>query len=487
MRLALAVILCFFSGSAVVSSSWTRMRPALADFVLRVCLAFGFGVGIFSVVFFVCRAFGISELFFVDLALLTGLGVVLAVRIPKLFAKAAVAHKSQTDWPDWFVRVLTATFGVTVSAALYAAVMRMKSFPGGDGWDAFAIWNLHARFLFLGGSHWRDGFTALLPWSHPDYPLLIPAAIAHFWSYLGWDDPRVAGVLGLGFTFATVGTLFGALSLLRGKVAAMLGAITLLATPFFIEQGTAQYADVALAFFYLATVVLLCLGEEGAEGRYGFFVLSGLAVSFAAWTKNEGLLFLCAVIVARVVIVFGSRKQDAAKSRDSAVRAGWMPLAALLAGIFPVLCVIAYFKRWIAPPSEMFADPKIVLHKVIDLRRYWAIVQWYGKGFLRFGHWLLIPGTVLLAGFYFVAGKDERLMRQAGFRTSVLALILTLAGYFAVYLVTPYDLYWHLRFSLTRLFLQVWPSAVFLFFLVVGGAGEESGRLPLATEMSLRD
>jgi hypothetical protein len=46
-------------------------------------------------------------------------------------------------------------------------------------------------------------------------------------------------------------------------------------------------------------------------------------------------------------------------------------------------------------------------------------------------------------------------------------LILTLAGYFAVYLITPYDIYWHLRFSLTRLFLQLWPSMIFLFFLAV--------------------
>jgi len=34
-----------------------------------------------------------------------------------------------------------------------------------------------------------------------------------------------------------------------------------------------------------------------------------------------------------------------------------------------------------------------------------------------------------------------------------------------VYVITPNDLYWHLRFSLNRLFLQLWPAAIFLFFL----------------------
>ncbi|HYA98054.1 MAG TPA: hypothetical protein VEH49_08165, partial [Methylomirabilota bacterium] len=72
--------------------------------------------------------------------------------------------------------------------------------------------------------------------------------------------------------------------------------------------------------------------------------------------------------------------------------------------------------------------------------------------------------TVLLAGLYLAVGKEYR-GHQPGFRAGYVALVLTLAGYFAVYLITPLDLNWHLRFSLGRLFLQVWPSALFLFFV----------------------
>jgi hypothetical protein len=471
MPLVWAAILCVLMGSNVVSCCWVRMRPAWADFLLRTCVAFGFGVGILSAVFFLCRVFAVNKLFSVDLAVLFGLSLVLLIRLRKLFAKPALDCKPETVSPEWFVRSLQVTLAIAACVDLYAVFMRAKSFPLGDGWDAFAIWNLHARFLFLGGSHWKDGFTALLPGSHPDYPLLLPAAIAHFWSYAGWDDPRVAAALGLGFTFATAGVLLAALALLRGKVAAMLGAIALLATPFFIEQGTAQYADVPLGFFYLGTVALLCLADEGSNDANlnggGFLVLAGLSAGFAAWTKNEGLLFLCAAVMARAVMVIRLREQSAPGDRRSMSRAG-TSLAAFLIGALPMLVLIAYFKHAVAPPSELFADTKAVVGKLVAPSRYWAIIQWYGKGFLRFGHWALIPGTLSVAGFYFAAGKDERFARQAGFRTSVLALILTLVGYFAVYLVTPYDLYWHLRFSLTRLFLQVWPSAVFLAFLVIG-------------------
>jgi len=72
-------------------------------------------------------------------------------------------------------------------------------------------------------------------------------------------------------------------------------------------------------------------------------------------------------------------------------------------------------------------------------------------------------------GFYCVAGKEDRRAEQPGLPTSVLALALTLAGYFVVYVITPYDIYWHLRFSLGRLFLQLWPATLFLFFLAVTG------------------
>jgi small-conductance mechanosensitive channel len=51
--------------------------------------------------------------------------------------------------------------------------------------------------------------------------------------------------------------------------------------------------------------------------------------------------------------------------------------------------------------------------------------------------------------------------------TAATVLILMLAGYFGIYLITPHDLRWHLLTSLNRLFIQLWPSAVFLCFMVV--------------------
>ncbi len=475
MALVLPALLCMASGLALVSIGWWRRVRLAADMPLRASIAVGYGIGVFSVVFFVARVGGTVNLLALDLLVLALLLAVVFLARNFLRRNSAVLTvppvRGQLEPPLWLDRILTAAYAIALCAAIYSAVMRTLAHPYGDGWDAFAIWNLHARFLFRAGTHWRDGFSALIPWSHPDYPLLLPAAVAHFWTCLGHDDPRVPAVISFLFTFSTVTLLFSALSILRGRTAAMMGALALLTTPFFVEQGTSQYADVPLSFFVLATVAILCLHDyDSANGSPspGLLLQAGLAAGFAAWTKNEGLLFLCAILVARfLILIYDKSRRDPSRPFAQTASENWIALVVLVASVAPVLILIGWFKHSVVPASDLFSDPATTFHKLLDPKRYWAILQWYAKGFLRFGHWLLIPGTLVLIGFYCAAGAKESRELEPGFRCARLALILTLAGYFAVYLITPYDIYWHLRFSLTRLFLQLWPSMIFLFFLAV--------------------
>ena len=193
MPLVLPAVLCVGSGFALASLGSPRRTPLAADLLLRASLSIGFGLGIFSVIFFLARVLEITHLLAIDLAALAVLLLIYFLlrtrfRVPAI---NSVVISSPTTIPPWLQRGLAAAFMIALVAALYSAIMRTLAHPHGDGWDAFAIWNLHARFLFRGGPHWRDAFTPLLPWSHPDYPLLLPGAIAHFWTYLGHDDPRV--------------------------------------------------------------------------------------------------------------------------------------------------------------------------------------------------------------------------------------------------------------------------------------------------------
>ena len=463
MALALAVISCLVSGYLVVALCWPLDRASSDEQLLRASLSVGFGIGISSIIFFLARELDLSHLLAVDLVVLALLVAAFLTlhRSRSIPTAGEIRAPESLAFPRWLRRILSLSFAFALIAALYSAVLRSIVHPHGEGWDAFAIWNLHARFLFRGGAHWRDGFSPLIPWSHPDYPLLLPSAIAHFWSVLGRETTAVPAIIGLGFTFSTIGLLFSSLAILQGRTSAMLGGLALASTPFFVEQGSSQYADVPLSFFFLAVIVLLHLYDARLKENIqvpGLLVLAGIAAGCAVWTKNEGMLFLCASVMAQVFV----------KPRR------WTrQIAIFLASIAPFLLLVLWFKHSVAFPNELFSGRQAMLHKVLDPSRYWVIVNWFAKDFLRFGEWWLIPGTVLLMLFSFLIAGKRTAQSDPALRASVWTLTLTLAGYFAIYVVTPYDLYWHLRFSLNRLFLQLWPCGIFLFFVAIP---RESGK-----------
>ncbi|HKV80897.1 MAG TPA: glycosyltransferase family 39 protein [Candidatus Sulfotelmatobacter sp.] len=469
MNIALALGLSFLSGYLVVSAAWSREKANKSEPWMKLFISAGFGIGIFSIAFFVERWLGIVHILATDLCLIALLlAVYLVARARHKSGNLTTSRFADVKLSNWLHRLLMASLAISILAALYATVLRALAHPHGDGWDAFAIWNLHARFFFLGGSHWRDCFSTLIPWSHPDYPPLVPAAIAHVWSYIGHDDPIVPAIISFVFTFATLGLLVSSLAALRGITSAALAGIALASTPFFIEQGAAQYADIALSFFFLAAIALLHLYRQRSaqipDGRQtGLFVLAGAAVGFAAWTKNEGLLFLFAFLIPQIAFFACRRRQPSTELRLNSVR----DLVMLLLTIAPFLLLIAWFKHFIAPAGDLLSSSGTMIPKILTLGRYRAILEWYAKEFFRFGGWV-VPTTVLFVALTFLRTSSGIRRQDAAFRSSVLTLALTLCGYFAVYVITPNDLYWHLRFSLNRLFLQLWPSTVFLFFLFVG-------------------
>lgn len=452
MWLILAVILCALLGYLIVEPAWSDAKDR-SEALLYSCLVACFGIGAFSVLFLIARALNVKHIFNVDLFAVTLLAVLRLVARPSR-SKPDAAQTPDLELPRPLRRLLILAFAVSICAAAYALWARTVVHPHGDGWDAFAIWNLHARFLFLGGSHWRDSFSTLIPWSHPDYPALLPAAIAHFWTYMDNDARAIPIALGLVFTAATAGLLYSSLAIKRGHDSAMLGTLALLSTPFFIEQGAAQYADIPLSFFFLATLVLLNQGWSAGAKR--LLLLSGLAAGFAAWTKNEGLLFVLSAIIAQA-LSFLLEKHPFGPARRRR-------LLAFIAGAAPLLALIFWYKHFIAPPGDLFSSPASIAAKVTTINRYGAVLQWYGKEFLRFGGWWIVPFTLALPALYLVSWHNHPGDQRSAQRASIWTLGLTLAGYFAIYVITPHELYWHLRFSLNRLFLAIWPSVLFLFF-----------------------
>ncbi|PYR80037.1 MAG: hypothetical protein DMF87_09860, partial [Acidobacteria bacterium] len=209
------------------------------------------------------------------------------------------------------------------------AVAFFRSSTGLHGsWDAWAIWNLRARFL-LRARDWTQAFTPDLGWSHPDYPLLVPLTVMRLWACLGVETPWIPFLLGGLFAAAALLIVVGTTGMLNPPARFMAGLL-LIGSPW-IWEVPSQTADVPVSALYAASFGLAAAGWTSKIPA--MMMLSGFAASMAAWTKNEGLLF--ALIVLAVCVVKRERVRP------------W------IAGALPGFLILGWFKLTLAPPSDL--------------------------------------------------------------------------------------------------------------------------------------
>lgn len=459
---------------------------------LRLFVGGGLGIGLSACLYFVSLPAGLSGYTpLLDLAVCLLLGLACYV-LPKRVrrdveplscdlveqskGKESRLHDRKSALPGTGAKLdiwIVALFAVELFASLGSFFVAFLKEPHGR-WDAWLIWNMHARFLYRSGEAWREVFAGGMDWSHWDYPLLLPLSIVRGWKYSGNDSVYIPAAFALIFTLLTLGLLLGALAFLRNRTQGFLAAMILLGTPLFIMMGASQFADVPLAFFILATLVLLFLPERSPENGSGALILSGIAAGLCAWTKNEGLLFLLIVMASLLGTTLYATGWRSALNKT--VR--------FLAGALPILLIVIYFKTQLSPVNDLMAGfgPTAAAAKLTDFSRYAEIAKAFFITGISFTQGLidirigmqLNPGAVsilLLIGYLFLTGIriDDR--DRTGLVRTAAVLLLILTGYFFVYVMTPLDLGYHLATSLNRLFLQLWPSVIFLFFMTADAPG----------------
>ena len=458
--LILSLLISIATGFLLTCVLWPWPKGVKGSLALRLSLSVGLGFGISSCVFFLCMIlFGPSVTAFLsaELALLVYLAVVLGYLF--MTSKGSTAPAGHTSAPAG-----SKVTWIALGALLVLLVMGIVSFailaslkPHGD-WDAWVSWNLRARFLFRGETLWQRAFSPLVPRACPAYPVFLSGLVARCWHYAGRDTvagPILAAVL---FTFGIVGLTFAALHLLRGRTNALLAAAVLLGTPFLLLHGVSQYADVPVAFFFLATVVLLVLSNRLDDARYGLLALAGLMCGLAAYTKHEGLLFLLGLLVIAVVALIRSADRKSHLKR----------IGVFVAGLALPLGLLVYFKTVMAPSGDYMTAGLAggeVLRRLGDLSRYGHIARAFVSQLFEVRRWCVLP--VVLPFYLLLTGTQVDERDRAGLSTIVWLLAFMLFGHFVMFLITHDNLEWHVKWSLDRLLLQLWPTVVFTFFLVV--------------------
>ncbi len=256
-----------------------------------------FGTGICSIIFFFFR----RPVFTAEFALL---GVMFA-----MWVRYRQRTISKTASPAG-MPILAALMIGALAWVTFGTLISIDRSPHG-GWDGFAIWNSHARYLYRAGPVWQHYIRNT---AHPDYPLLLPAATARLWRYIGRDAPDAPGVQNLLLAISGVTILAATLwELQRGSLSFLL-PLLLVGTPFYLTLAVWQYADVPLSVYILATLGLICVHWQREQDRARLLVLAGFTAGCAAWTKNEGLLF---VLVTSVLLFLPS------VGRQPSCGAGW--------------------------------------------------------------------------------------------------------------------------------------------------------------------
>lgn len=303
-------------------------------------------------------------------------------------------------------------------------------------WDAWAIWSLHAKFLLF-----SDGFGNLftspeIAWSHPDYPLMLPSIISMFWKSVYYATPIVPSVLAYLIMLFIVIFIY---STFNFKTDSFFGLIAVMWFSFdiwFIKLAASQYSDTLLSLFILITIIIASQNDKKESKVY---FLLGLFCGLCGWIKNEGLIFTA--VFSGLFLVSHVKKIGVLKRYFFGL-------------LIPMVIIIGY-KLMIKMPNDLMDKQSTeTIKQIFHFERYYQILN-YLINLLTFKYNYFIPLAVIS---FFVSRKQF-------ISVSFLALSFTFAIYLFIYIITPYDLPWHLDTSFERLFHQVYSGLIYLFIL----------------------
>jgi hypothetical protein len=444
-----------------VASGWVWCRalgalPAERSWMARILhagLAVALGFGASSALYFLLSWAGFASL----PAIAAGEIALLAAGVALMMRRREVAL-TQPPRLAYFDGILLAALMVLMCLAGAVAVRTYAGAPHGR-WDAWAIWNLRARYL-AGEGTWRNAVSPLLAETHPDYPLGTSSLIARTWLYGGRElDSAVPLAIAVLYALATLLTVVGAVGTIRGPTLGLLAGCVLLGAGSWVAEIGSQYADVPLSLFFSGalSLVAIAIATENKQAA----ILAGILAGWGAFVKNEGLAFVAVLLIALAVTSQGRRR--------------WRAFAM---GLAPAMALVAAFKFFVAP-----SDPALsqgvgsMLSRVADISRWSAIAGGFAGRIWTLSDWYAHP--VLLAGavlFFFRPSREMRLQAT----TLWIASALMLGAYVAAYLVTPADLKWQIDTSTDRLLVQILPAALVSVFMAAASQVVEAQTSPKA-------
>ncbi len=294
-------------------------------------------------------------------------------------------------------------------------------------WDSIAFWTPKMVGLFVEN---RVTKNALIPFNHPEYPLMLPISGADAMVVTGLPSDIAAKVVLFGYTLALFG-LFG--SFLRKYTHEWLSLfwLLLLGTGFiFREHVAGEYvgtADILVGIYMMAGSIMLL----SKRPRIALVIWL-----FLPWAKSEGLVFTLATCGMMFVLYPSLRKH-----------------ILFLSAVFlaPWRIFVKYMQ---VDSSQYFKFDELYARPWIEYATY--SVHAFREEFRNLSKWNLMF-------FFFIAESAvgmRKIVKNKALLTVYTALTAQLIAYLIIFTITPEEQASFIATAISRLTLHLAPTVV---------------------------
>ena len=297
-------------------------------------------------------------------------------------------------------------------------------------WDARSIWFFHAKRIFFDNNLYAQ-LDDYAPFSHNDYPVLLPALAASIARAVGyWNEifPRLCVLA------AYTPALLLLVWLYPNKVIfnLIIAGVLLIGRNHlfngYMDAILALYSGIACAL--LAKIYAFDPSAAAAKTKLIDYVVFSLCVATLLHLKNEGLLAALILLVCVLPKVYKKPQR-------------------LILSLLPFLF---YFVVWKSHVTQNHVQGDLFVAGVADrIVSRLQNPQEIGLILKAFAQ----KSWIFAAALAFVLLRLNKLGRLTQFAPSLIFIATYCGGILAVYVATPNDLPWHLKTSASRVFMTV--------------------------------
>ena len=409
--------------------------------ILKLSVGVPLELAISASIFFISMLAGISPRLYswIELCLFLILSVPILILIINSMRKhMKILKPSQLDILEAIIILAGAFLGIGV----FLSYSNMQPYGLEDAWS---MWNLTPRFIFRGNSPAVLLNSQFYNRFHPDYPVELSLNVAWGWFVINGETTRVPIALALLTTFTPAIIAWVTLRRWKGFIVGALGSLIIFLIPD-LPSAVGQYADPLLALHAFSATALF---YGYLKSRHtGLLILVGLLVGFSAWVKNEGILLIGVFLAVYLFAAWIHEIQ-------------WNTLKSLAIGLFIPILVVVIYKYVVGLQNDLFSGTNSPYLQITDFSRWVIIGKSFVMHFIRYANWPISIILILLV-YATLTKIDHNEVRQS--TLLFLLFIGQLAGYFFIYLITPYNLQTHIMTSMDRLISHLMPVAILWVF-----------------------